>query len=544
MTKDDHQRSHRVIAGWSSFWAAIAVVAVLALAYVLMLLDVQRRQAEHINSNVDRISTVLASVQATLTRLNALGHDSCRIAPSGQFGENLLAMERERFHNSNILAIAFLVDDEVVCSTALGVRARRFPRPAPDIITDLGDKIWLARTLRLFGDDPEYRNQYFTVLQRGNYSAILHRSRLLDPMVWPGEWQFIADYAGQRFPLVGNADLNALPKTLGQVAPNSVAGQACAGSVGLHCVAVRSTLADMWRDYRLYLPALLALALWVGYTTNVLNRRRLLELYSPRNRVLRAFNSGTGFYSVYQAMVDLRTGQNVGCEITCRFKDEFGQIPRDDFIGIIRELGIPWQWTEAMLKHSLAEIARYDDWAHRFRVSFNVYPEDLHSGDALRLLQLQDVDHERFRFVLEVREDALLDEEVAIDNLVKLDAAGFWMAMDHFGTGYSNVRILAAAQCRWVKIDKSFVADIGNRSLRSSLIPGIVGIAHSRNIAVVALGVNTPTQIEALLEAEVVWGQGEALGRAVDIDAFHAQTVQAAEHLIGHEDGQAPGHLV
>lgn len=544
MTKDDHQRINRVIARWSLLWATGAVAIVLALAFFATLYDVERRQTAHIRLNVDRVSEVLASIQGSLTRLNALGYQRCSIDPDGRFGENLLAMERERFHNSNIMAIAFVVDNQVLCSTALGVRARRFPRPAPDIVSDLGDKIWLERTLRLFGDDPEHQDQYFSVLQRGNYSAVLHRNRLLEPMIWPGQWELIADYGADKFSLAGNADLSHLPKSTGLLSLSGISSQACGGSVGLHCVAVHSSLTDIWQHYRYYIPVLLALMLWAAFTANLLTRRRLGNHYSAKNRVRRAFNNGDGFYCVYQAMVDLRTGQNVGCEITCRFEDEFGQIPRDDFIGVIRELGITWQWTETMLKQSLAEIARYDDWAHRFRVSFNVYPEDLCSGEALRLVQLQDVKHERFRYVLEVREDALLDEEAAIDNLATLDAAGFWMAMDHFGTGYSNVRMLAAAQCRWVKIDKSFVADIGNRSLRSTLIPGIVGMAHSRNIAVVALGVDTPPQIEALLEAEVVWGQGEALGRAVDIETFHAQTVQAAEHLIGHEDGEAPRHLV
>ncbi|MDC2890698.1 EAL domain-containing protein [Psychrosphaera algicola] len=89
------------------------------------------------------------------------------------------------------------------------------------------------------------------------------------------------------------------------------------------------------------------------------------------------------------------------------------------------------------------------------------------------------------------------------------------MAVDDFGTGYSNLKQLRDISCDTLKIDRSFISEMEDGSIRSTLIPHIVDIAKQLNLKIVAEGVENEMQRSALLDEGVEFAQGWLFGKAM-----------------------------
>ena len=101
--------------------------------------------------------------------------------------------------------------------------------------------------------------------------------------------------------------------------------------------------------------------------------------------------------------------------------------------------------------------------------------------------------------VLEITETAMMrDTDVARRNLLALDELGVGLALDDFGTGYSSLTYLQQFPIDVVKIDKSFVATIGQRNRNPSLAPAIIQLAQTLDLVPVAEGVETHDQLVEL----------------------------------------------
>ena len=94
------------------------------------------------------------------------------------------------------------------------------------------------------------------------------------------------------------------------------------------------------------------------------------------------------------------------------------------------------------------------------------------------------------------------------------------IAVDDFGTGYSNLRTVTQLSPQILKIDRSFVYELEDNTVRSNLIPEIVRIASAVNAYTVAEGIEKIEQVEVLVSEGVPYGQGYALGRPMNINAF------------------------
>jgi sensor c-di-GMP phosphodiesterase-like protein len=104
---------------------------------------------------------------------------------------------------------------------------------------------------------------------------------------------------------------------------------------------------------------------------------------------------------------------------------------------------------------------------------------------------------------------------------------GFQISIDDFGTGYSNLNQIASMECNAIKIDRSFVADMETGSIKSSIIPHVVGMAEALKLRVVAEGVENEAQAKKLEEMQVEYGQGWLFGRPMTAMNFsrHLETV-------------------
>ncbi|AWT37666.1 hypothetical protein GCM10008956_12660 [Deinococcus arenae] len=244
---------------------------------------------------------------------------------------------------------------------------------------------------------------------------------------------------------------------------------------------------------------------------------------------LRASLRDGHFRLVYQPQIDLRSRELIGAEALLRWTHpQLGAVTPDQFIPVAELAGLMPRLGEWVLRAACAEAAGWSN--PNLSVSVNVSSRQL--GDptfnervreALRRSGLSPA-----RLVLEVTESGLIDNPArAHDALQELRSLGVRVSMDDFGTGYASLFSLRSLPVDELKIDRAFVRDLGqdSRDARESqaVVSASVLMARALHIELLAEGVETPQQEQALRDAGCDLGQGwlyaPALERA-DFDAF------------------------
>ncbi len=231
---------------------------------------------------------------------------------------------------------------------------------------------------------------------------------------------------------------------------------------------------------------------------------------------------------VYQPIVDLVSGRISKAEALVRWNHpELGIIAPDEFIpmaeqvGAIHEIG-DWVATEAA--RFTARLRATLDPA--FQMSINRSPVQFRAdGDeepkCIRIFRengLMDG-----AIVFEITEGVLLDNrEANRRRLARLRTSGISLSLDDFGTGYSSLAQLHVFEIDIVKIDRRFVAGIAEANREHALCAGIISLAHSLGMRVVAEGVETAEQRDLLLGLRCDFAQGWFFGRPLSADAFEA----------------------
>ena len=186
---------------------------------------------------------------------------------------------------------------------------------------------------------------------------------------------------------------------------------------------------------------------------------------------------------LFQPQVDLARNQVVRAEALARWDSPaLGWIEPDRFIRIAEESGLISKITLAVLD---AAIATLKGWDHPVPLAINLSGHDLLSNQVVnQIIQtLKESGLEPSLIEFEVTETAMMaDTKKACDNLNRLSKLGFSVALDDFGTGYSNFNYLRELPIDKLKVDRSFVEDIGN--------PMTEKILHSLTVTANALGVN------------------------------------------------------
>jgi diguanylate cyclase (GGDEF)-like protein len=125
--------------------------------------------------------------------------------------------------------------------------------------------------------------------------------------------------------------------------------------------------------------------------------------------------------------------------------------------------------------------------------------------------------------VLEVTENILLlDTEGAITVLTKLKELGVRLALDDFGTGYSSLSYLRQLPVDIIKIDQSFIADLGRPTGGRAIVDGVTKLAQALNLSVIAEGVETQAQCDEVRDIGCEFAQGYHFARPMSRAAFHA----------------------
>jgi len=127
------------------------------------------------------------------------------------------------------------------------------------------------------------------------------------------------------------------------------------------------------------------------------------------------------------------------------------------------------------------------------------------------------------RLQLEITESTLLEHSEAVEaGLTRLRAAGVTIALDDFGTGYSSMNYLRRYNVDKLKIDRSFVAQLGESDDARAIVTAIVTLADAMHMRVTAEGVETAAQRDILLDIGCHELQGYFLSRSLGADALAA----------------------
>ena len=118
---------------------------------------------------------------------------------------------------------------------------------------------------------------------------------------------------------------------------------------------------------------------------------------------------------------------------------------------------------------------------------------------------------------LEVTESIMMEDPITtIDILKNLHALGVKLTIDDFGTGYSSLSYLRQMPLDCLKIDKSFISDIGCSTQNETIIKAITALSHNLNLKVVAEGVENDTQLEFLKQLKCDYIQGFYYGKPMN----------------------------
>lgn len=254
-----------------------------------------------------------------------------------------------------------------------------------------------------------------------------------------------------------------------------------------------------------------------GRACVTLFEQEMEEAYHARHRLegsLRAALVQGGFRMVYQPQVDTQ-GEMRAVEALLRWHhEELGEISPANFIPLAEECGLILPVGEYVLRQVFEETCDWRD----LRVAVNVSAVQMRTpGFAARVVQLAaraGVDPARYE--IEVTETALLaDAPTTVENFEILKRLGFTIVLDDFGTGYSSLSLLHRFSVDKIKIDRSFVADLGTSAEAEALVGAIVKLARSFRIAVIAEGVETEEQRQKLIAAGCDEFQGYLTGRPV-----------------------------
>ncbi|WP_315095247.1 EAL domain-containing protein [uncultured Cellulomonas sp.] len=236
--------------------------------------------------------------------------------------------------------------------------------------------------------------------------------------------------------------------------------------------------------------------------------RRRVEAERHQLTALEAAVGAGQFTAYFQPIVDAQTLEIVQVEALARWDHHGNLILPADWLELAEESGLIVPIGLEVLRQARRALERF-----QMPVSVNVAARQLAEPDALEQIETAWGDAFWEHLTLEITESALVQTSSAVPVLSELRARGARIAVDDFGTGYSSLARIARLPVDELKIDRSFVRDIGTERGRG-VVRAIVALAQTHDLAIVAEGVETALQLTTLGEMGVTRVQGNFLGRA------------------------------
>lgn len=470
------------------------------------------------------IQSIALDTRNVLQRLN-------RNYPPVCSEENLRRLREEMFLSTHQADIGVLDrDHRLRCTAVMGLLARPMAVPAPDVVirSEVGDDQFLSFGIPLLVWDGRYRAM---VVRSGNFNTVVDPHELEELFAKDDGTVRIRQPEGNTYVVhadpnlapelarrLGGADLLASPvhhfswSDLAFISSRGVAGTPY---VTQYVTPLSQFLTD--QGFRLGLALVFSLVsgvLTYGALVPVFRRWRGLQYR------IAGLLTDDNIVCTYQPIVDMRTGIPVGCEVLMRLRDGAEILYPEVVLPAVIERDLCWELDRVVVSRAVRELFRHLPARHDLGISFNFFPKNIDAARVRALIEgeLKRAGHAGFRFDIEVIEQDY--QSTLLVQIADLKRSGYLVSVDDFGTGYSNLASVRALAPDFLKIDKSFVFEMEDASVRSSLIPEIVAIARAVGAQVIAEGIENEAQRRKLLEFGVDYGQGFLFARPMEIDAL------------------------
>ncbi|WP_018882208.1 MULTISPECIES: bifunctional diguanylate cyclase/phosphodiesterase [unclassified Thioalkalivibrio] len=206
----------------------------------------------------------------------------------------------------------------------------------------------------------------------------------------------------------------------------------------------------------------------------------------------------------YQPLLEVASNRVIGVEALARWTDaELGPVAPARFVASAEGNGLILPLGDWVIREACEQLAQWSRSGVGLRVAINISAMQFRQHDLVERLRaaLEATGAPPERLEIEVTETvAMADVALTHDQLRGLKALGIRVALDDFGTGYSSLAYLKSLPIDKLKIDRSFIADIGEDPESEMILRSIVHLGHSLGLTLVAEGVETDAQRTFLRE--------------------------------------------
>jgi len=252
-------------------------------------------------------------------------------------------------------------------------------------------------------------------------------------------------------------------------------------------------------------------------------------------RMRRALELGE-FGLVYQPLVAMGDGRIIGVEALVRWNDpNRGVVSPGEFIALAEETGFIDPLSQWILGEACTQMAAWRAEAlYLDAMAINLSYRHFQRDGLIEQMQLLMSNHDipAQCITLEITESMVMRDETEVNiRLSELCGLGFSIALDDFGTGYSCLSVLRHLPIHKLKIDRSFLRDMPYDPIANNVAAGIIGLAKSLGLQIVAEGIENQGQFELLKALGCDFGQGYLLGRPMPA-AELAAAVRAQQSVL------------
>ncbi|MGH9045483.1 MAG: bifunctional diguanylate cyclase/phosphodiesterase [Acidimicrobiales bacterium] len=251
--------------------------------------------------------------------------------------------------------------------------------------------------------------------------------------------------------------------------------------------------------------------------------RDVIDSRIARDAELRVALSRDQFFLVYQPIFSLSDQTVVGFEALLRWRHPVhGVIAPGEFIGSLEASGLIFEVGQMVLKQACQQAAAWRDAGHAIYVSVNASARQFDRVEFVDMVKeaLDTTGLAPGALTIEITETCLmLDSDQTARRTEALRRIGARVAIDDFGTGYCSLAYLQKFSVHSLKIDRSFVSALDHSSHSQQLVRTIIQLAIALQLETIAEGVETPTQLEFLLQEHCIAAQGFHLSRPLDVEA-------------------------
>jgi diguanylate cyclase (GGDEF)-like protein len=252
------------------------------------------------------------------------------------------------------------------------------------------------------------------------------------------------------------------------------------------------------------------------------------ERHSLERDLRAAFEAGR-LDIAYQPIVQSADGLVTGVEALLRWTDaERGAVPTTSVVELAEKVGLMTPIGAWLLERGCIDRSQWlhDSPASPLDLAVNVSSRQLMSPGFCAMVAeiLGRTAMDPTALVLEMTENILLDDsDRAMSVLADLNSLGIRVAVDDFGTGFSSLSYLRRLPIHIVKIDPSFIADIGLVSATGAIVAAVTDVAHAFGLSVTAEGVETQRQHDQVTEIGIESAQGYFYARPMPASAIGAE---------------------